>query len=151
VDRLEALSVVQLELDPLEALLGLRLLALLALLAESGTLLQLELDLLLVLCELELTLLELELLVLRLLKLMLLELALEKLLEVTLLTLLELDGLELDEDKSSIERIDSRLPVLGPGNCRLPVWNANTSGVDTSPVVFVSVSTACQIVLSANS
>lgn len=116
VDRLEALSVVQLELDPLEALLGLRLLALLALLAESGTLLQLELDLLLVLCELELTLLELELLVLRLLKLMLLELALEKLLEVTLLTLLELDGLELDEDKSSIERIDSRLPVLGPGN-----------------------------------
>jgi hypothetical protein len=29
------------------------------------------------------------------------------------------------------------------------VWKFNTSGTLTSPVVFVSVSTACQIVLSA--
>jgi len=70
-------------------------------------------------------------------------------LELSLLVLI--DELELDEldDSSSIDRMQRRSPVLGPGNCRLPVWKLRISGVLTSPVDLVSTRLACQIVLSA--
>lgn len=94
----------------------------------------------------------------------LLELELDELLLVTLL--LELlddeldellddelldDELELDEDRSSIDKICSRSPERGPGNCKEPVWKFNTSFALTSPEVLVSVSTACHMRLSASS
>lgn len=60
---------------------------------------------------------------------------------------LELELLEL-ELSSSIERMQSRSPDLGPGNWRLPVWKFNTSGTLISPVVFVSLNVACHIRLS---
>jgi len=56
-----------------------------------------------------------------------------------------LDVLELLELKSSIERMLKRSPERGPGNCVEPVWKLRMSGSDSSPVVFVSTSTACQM------
>lgn len=75
--------------------------------------------------------------------------------------LLALDELELDDDdcellddddKSSIDNICNRFSAMlaGPGNSKLPVWKFSTSGTLTSPLVRVSVSTACQIVLSGS-
>lgn len=61
--------------------------------------------------------------------------------------LLELDELELD--RSSIAKMLSRSPELGPGNWSEPVWKLSTSGSLSAPPVSVSVSTACQSVLSA--
>lgn len=52
---------------------------------------------------------------------------------------------ELEEDKSSIDRIASRSSDRGPGNWRLPVWKFSTSVPETSPDVRVSTSVACQI------
>lgn len=52
---------------------------------------------------------------------------------------------ELEEDRSSIDRIDSRSAERGPGNWRLPVWKFNTSVAETSPLVRVSTRVACQI------
>lgn len=73
--------------------------------------------------------------------------------------LLELDKDELLEDEadellelellSSIERTrkrDSRGSQAGPGNWSSPVWKFKTCLRPTSPVVFVSWRTACQIV-----
>jgi hypothetical protein len=57
---------------------------------------------------------------------------------------LELDDEELDE-MSSIERIDNRSSLLGPGNCKSPVWKLSESARLTSPVVFVSSRVASQI------
>ena len=102
----------------------------------------------------------------------LLELELDELLEELLVTELELDELELDEldeleldelleeldeelelddDKSSIDKTCIRSPERGPGNCSEPVWKFSTSFRLTSPDVLVSVRTACQIVLSVRS
>ncbi len=83
------------------------------------------------------------------------ELALEELTELLEEELDELDC-ELDElDKSSIEEIHNRKSVLdcgqpGPGNCNDPVWKFKMAGADTSPVVLVSMRTACHMVLSGN-
>lgn len=103
-----------------------------------------------------------------LLELVLLSLELDRLLRLDVLGELELEldslevaldellvrllELELDEadDSSSIARMARRSFVLGPGNWRLPVWKFSTSGSLTSPVDDVSISTACQIVLSAS-
>ena len=61
----------------------------------------------------------------------------------------ELDMLldELDEldDRSSIDKICNLSWLLGPGNCKLPVWKLRTSGALASPVAFVSTNCACQI------
>lgn len=80
------------------------------------------------------------------------DVSLDALLELldTLEALLALVLLELELlDRSSMERIDKRSPDDGPGNCNDPVWKFKISGVLTSPVDFVSINTACQIVLSA--
>lgn len=68
-------------------------------------------------------------------------------LELELLDTLDtlLDEELLDEDKSSIERIDSRSALFGPGNWSEPVWKFRTSTSLTSPVDLVSVRVACQI------
>jgi hypothetical protein len=84
-----------------------------------------------------------------------LELLLDKLLDEDELALDELEELELllelDDDKSSIDKICIRSPERGPGNCNEPVWKFSTSLRLTSPDVLVSVRTACQIVLSVRS
>lgn len=80
------------------------------------------------------------------------DVSLDALLELldTLEALLTLELLELELlDRSSIDRIHKRSPDDGPGNCNDPVWKLRISGVLTSPVDFVSINTACQIVLSA--
>jgi len=56
-----------------------------------------------------------------------------------------LDVLELLELRSSIERMLKRSPERGPGNWVSPVWKLRMSGSDSSPVVFVSTSFACQM------
>jgi len=110
----------------------------------------------LLLFELLLVTLLLELLLLELLLVtLLLELLLVTLLDEDELTLDELEELtlllELDDDKSSIDRICSRSPDFGPGNCNDPVWKFSTSAALSSPDVLVSVRTACQIRLSVSS
>ena len=72
--------------------------------------------------------------------------------ELELTELDELDSeldwlLELELDRSSIERICSRFTWsdAGPGNCRLPVLKCSTSPTLTSPLARVSVRTASQI------
>jgi len=149
--ELDEVEILLLELE-LELLLELELELLLELVLEA--LLELRLEALL---ELRLELLLLELLELELTELLeldsleLTELALlDDKLELLTLELLELDEL-LELLRSSIDKIRKRSPENGPGNCNEPVWKFKTSLVLISPDVLVSINTACQIVLSANS